>query len=93
MKSNIKGPEHYKRGQIQPWDFIRDQELNYHLGNVVKYVCRAGFKNDDLCDLEKAIHYLENEIEHRTSERVQEIIPTEELKISQSPYASEIFDR
>ncbi len=93
MKSKIKGPDHYKRGDIQPWDFIRDQGLNYHLGNVVKYVCRAGYKYDDIEDLEKAIHYLENEVEHRTSQRVQECISATSIEDSQSPYASEIFDR
>ena len=60
-----KGPEYYQRGTIEVWDFIRDQGLNYHLGNVVKYICRAGYKEDDLKDLKKAIHYLENEIKFR----------------------------
>lgn len=60
-----KGPEYYKRGPIDTWDFIRQQELGYHLGNVIKYVCRAGHKGDAIEDLEKAIHYLENEIENR----------------------------
>ena len=55
----------YKRGPIDTWDFIRQQELGYHLGNVIKYVCRAGHKGDAIEDLEKAIHYLENEIENR----------------------------
>ena len=54
-------PPYYNRGKIQVWDFIRDQELNYHLGNAVKYVCRAGHKGDSLEDLDKAIHYLTNE--------------------------------
>ncbi len=92
MKSNSKGPSHYKRGKIQPWDFIRDQELNYHLGNVVKYVCRAGYKNDDLRDLEKAIHYLENELEHRTSERISQIIPSDKLTITKSQDVAEGSD-
>ena len=39
-----KGPDYYQRGSIEVWDFIRDQGLNYHLGNVIKYVCRAGYK-------------------------------------------------
>ena len=60
-----KGPDYYQRGSIEVWDFIRDQGLNYHLGNVIKYVCRSGYKEDDLKDLKKAIHYLENEIEFR----------------------------
>ena len=66
--TSFYNPPYYNRGQIQVWDFIRDQGLNYHLGNVVKYVCRAGHKktvgNPDgnpLEDLDKAIHYLTNE--------------------------------
>ena len=87
------GPTYYRRGSIQPWDFVRDQGLNFHLGNVVKYVCRAGHKFDDIDDLEKAIHYLKNEVEFRTSQRVQELIQCEELSESQiSEYAKE-FDR
>ena len=65
----IKGPDYYQRGNIEVWDFIRDQGLNYHLGNVVKYVCRSGYKEDDLKDLKNAIHYLENEIEYRQGQR------------------------
>ena len=59
-----KSPSHYTRGSIEVWDFIRDQQLNYHLGNAIKYICRAGFKGSKREDLEKAIHYLENELDH-----------------------------
>ena len=65
LKEKNEGPDYYQRGNIEVWDFIRDQGLNYHLGNVIKYVCRSGYKEDDLKDLKKAIHYLENEIEFR----------------------------
>ena len=57
-------PAHYTRGNIEVWDFIRDQHLNYHLGNAIKYICRAGYKDSKREDLEKAIHYLENELLH-----------------------------
>ena len=73
-----KGPSYYQRGSINVWDFIRDQGLSFHLGNAIKYVCRAGYKDSKIQDLKKAIHYLENEIEYeenllvRTSERVSE---------------------
>ena len=66
MKQKSEGPDYYQRGNIEVWDFIRDQSLNYHLGNVVKYICRAGYKDNDLKDLRKAAHYLLNEIENRT---------------------------
>ena len=60
-----QSPEHYGNN----WkigNFIREQELSFHLGNVVKYVCRAGKKanNTKQRDLEQAINYLENELEH-----------------------------
>ncbi len=63
-----KSPAHYTRGSIEVWDFVRDQDLNYFLGNAIKYICRAGFKDDKAQDLAKAIHYLENELRHTLSE-------------------------
>ena len=91
--TNEAGPQYYRRGSIQPWDFLRDQELNFHLGNVNKYVGRAGHKFDDIDDLEKAIHYLQNEVEFRTSKRVQECIRGEELQSIERPYYATEFDR
>ena len=63
--ADTKGPQYYQRGPVAVWTFIRQQQLGYFLGNVIKYVCRAGHKGDAIEDLEKAIHYLENEIESR----------------------------
>ena len=53
-----KTPSHYQ-GTIQPIDLINAQDLNFNLGNVVKYVCRAGKKKGEnvLSDLEKAKNY------------------------------------
>lgn len=64
FSTNLTGPTYYRRGTIQVWDFIRDQELNFHLGNAIKYICRAGHKESKVADLKKAIHYLQNELEH-----------------------------
>jgi hypothetical protein len=60
-----QSPEHYG-SNWKIGDFIREQELNFHLGNVVKYACRAGKKenNTKQRDLEQAIAYLENELEN-----------------------------
>ena len=57
-------PKHYQ-GSIQPIDLINAQNLNFNLGNVVKYVCRAGKKQGEnvLSDLEKAQNYINFEIE------------------------------
>ena len=59
-----KGHPYYQRGSSDVWDFIREQQLNFHLGNAIKYICRAGYKDSKIQDLEKAIHYLQNELEH-----------------------------
>lgn len=61
-------PSYYNRGSIEVWDFIRDQELNYHLGCAIKYICRAGHKDSKAFDLSKAIHYLQNELSHTVSD-------------------------
>jgi hypothetical protein len=53
---------HYKRLQIQPWDFIAANALGYCEGCVVKYVTRWREKGGT-ADLRKAIHYLEKLIE------------------------------
>lgn len=60
-------PSHYQ-GTIQPIDLINAQNLNFNLGNVVKYVCRAGKKQGEnvLSDLEKAKNYINYEIERLT---------------------------
>ncbi len=62
----VNHPPHYKSGGIETIDFIEAKDLNYRLGNVVKYVSRAGRKNSDpVQDLEKAAWYLQREIAAR----------------------------
>jgi hypothetical protein len=62
----VNHPPHYKTGGIETIDFIEAKDLNYRLGNVVKYVSRAGRKNSDpVQDLEKAAWYLQREIAAR----------------------------
>ena len=71
-RTNDYGPQYYQRGSIPVWEFIRDQGLNFHLGNAIKYICRSGYKGIDgrslqdayIKDLTKAIHYLQNELEN-----------------------------
>lgn len=59
----VNHPPHYTRGKIEVIDFIEDQQLPYHLGNVIKYIARAGHKGDKLEDLKKAQWYLTRYIE------------------------------
>ena len=58
----VNHPAHYNRGKIEVADFIYDQQLNFNRGNAVKYICRAGYKADEVEDLEKAIWYLNHEL-------------------------------
>jgi hypothetical protein len=63
----VNHPPHYKAGGIETIDFIEAKDLNYRLGNVVKYISRAGKKigSDPIKDLEKAMWYLQREINVR----------------------------
>jgi hypothetical protein len=60
----VNSPPHYTTGGIETIDFIEAKELNYHLGNVVKYITRSGHKGDKLKDLEKAQWYLNRAIDN-----------------------------
>ena len=84
-------PAYYQRGQIEVWDFVQDQGLSFHLGNAIKYICRAGHKDSYEQDLKKAIHYLENELQHATRGGV----PTQIRNTYQPPTTlyTEDFDR
>jgi len=59
----VNHPAHYKTGGIETIDFIEAKGLNYHLGNVVKYITRADHKGDRLENLRKARWYLDREVE------------------------------
>lgn len=73
VPDNVDHPAHYTRGKIEVIDFIEDKGLNFHLGNVVKYVARCGHKKSAgksadakaLEDLKKARWYLDREIANR----------------------------
>ncbi len=61
-------PDYYNY-KYKPKHVIRDWGLNFNLGCVVKYVARAGKKDDILKDLKKAKDYIEFEIEAIEKER------------------------
>jgi len=66
----ITHPSHYCFGKYEPVKVIQDWKLDFCLGNVIKYVARAGRKegNSIIQDLEKAKQYLEFEIENLKKE-------------------------
>ena len=59
----IDHPSHYTDGNIEVIDFIEDKKFNYHRGNAIKYISRAGKKNNEIEDIQKAIWYLKRDIE------------------------------
>lgn len=70
----VKKPSHYdsKSGALSAIDVIQDFDLNFCLGNVFKYISRAGKKpsEDRLTDLNKALEYLNFEIKAVEGSRV-----------------------
>lgn len=61
---NVNHPSHYQRGGLEAIDVIESWDLGFCLGNVVKYIARAGIKdpNKELEDLKKARWYLDRYI-------------------------------
>jgi hypothetical protein len=64
-------PEHYQRGRIEVWDFVVDQQLDFLAGNIIKYICRAGYKDQEteLDDWLKIKAYVERKIKQISQER------------------------
>lgn len=70
MSDNIKHPSHYAEGRkFEPKDVIRDWGLNFNLGSAVKYVARAGRKDDIVQDLKKAQEFIQFEIDAIEADR------------------------
>lgn len=68
-KEMVNHPDHYQFGKNNEYEAIKVIEawdLDFHLGNTVKYISRAGKKDTDkeLQDLKKALWYLERKIEN-----------------------------
>jgi hypothetical protein len=61
-KEMVDHPSHYNQG-IETIEYIESWSMNFNTGNVIKYVTRAGYKNDQLEDLKKAMWYLDREIQ------------------------------
>ena len=64
---HVNHPNHYG-GSDNPYEVIKvleNWDLDFHLGNVVKYVSRAGKKDKskEIEDLKKAMWYLQRKIE------------------------------
>ena len=67
----VRSPAHYTKGRrYEPWDVILDWELDYLSGTAVKYIARAGRKQQagmtmrqsEEQDIMKAIECLEKKL-------------------------------
>ena len=67
----VDHPSHYNQGKIEVIDVIEDWNLDFHLGNTVKYIGRAGYKDDVLQELKKAKWYLERKIQLLEKEKTE----------------------
>lgn len=83
---NVNHPPHYQAGGLEVIDIIEAFELDFCLGNVVKYVLRAGRKatyggfpdelrDAELEDLEKALWYLRRGLAMRSTETSESEVP------------------
>ncbi len=62
IKNAVNHPEHYQGKGIEVIEIIEAFDLNFSLGNAIKYILRADKKGNKKQDLEKAIWYLNNEL-------------------------------
>lgn len=72
MSEAVNHPAHYG-GAANPYEAIKVIDawgLGFSLGNAVKYIARAGKKDDLLQDLRKARWYLDHEIERLEAARM-----------------------
>lgn len=62
MKNNVNHPSHYTKG-IEAIDYIESWNMNFNAGNAIKYITRAPYKSNELEDLQKALWYIQREID------------------------------
>ncbi len=60
---NVNHPSHYNSGKFEVIDVIEDWRLGFNLGNAIKYIARAEHKGKQIEDLNKALWYVQREIE------------------------------
>lgn len=63
MSDAVNHPAHYNVGKIEVIDALEEWNLDFHLGNAVKYIARAAHKGKFVEDLRKAAWYIQRRIE------------------------------
>lgn len=67
QNEKINHPKHYISKGIEAIDVIEAFELNFRIGNAVKYLLRHNKKGAAIIDLQKAIWYIQREINKHAS--------------------------
>lgn len=77
MADMVNHPKHYADTKYEPIDVINDWDLNFNLGNTIKYIARAGKKDPAklLEDLKKADFYLDYEIARLEKMADKKVVP------------------
>jgi len=74
MSEQVNHPQHYggEDNLYEAIKVIEAWELDFHLGNTVKYISRAGKKERDkeLQDLNKALWYLQRRIDNLKNSKI-----------------------
>ena len=65
MTDNVNNPKHYNSHPSGIEAIQVTEHMNFCLGNAVKYIWRSDLKHDAVEDLEKAVWYINREIERR----------------------------
>ena len=73
VNKNVSHPSHYNQG-IEAIDIIESWDLNFSLGNAIKYILRSPYKGKQIEDLEKARWYIDREINRLKNEMVKKNI-------------------
>lgn len=63
QQESVDNPEHYNKHPSGIECITIAEGFNFNLGNVIKYIWRAGLKGDADTDLRKARKYLQREID------------------------------
>lgn len=63
MTETVNHPKHYTSHPSGIECIQVTEHMDFCIGNAIKYLWRAGGKNDEIEDLEKAIWYINRKIE------------------------------
>ena len=69
-EDTVNHPPHYKNHPSGVECIQITEHMNFCLGNAIKYIWRADLKNDAIEDLQKAVWYVNREIERRETLQV-----------------------